>query len=52
MTSEQVEADWRRASKALLAAEMLLDNDLPEDAVSRAYYAVLHASRAALMMKA
>lgn len=37
-----------RARKSLHAAETLLDHELFEDAVSRAYYAVLHASKAAL----
>ena len=37
-----------RAGKSLRAAEMLLEHGLYEDAVSRAYYAVLHASKAAL----
>lgn len=51
MSTGQVEADWRRAAKALRAAEILLEGGYPEDAVSRAYYAVLHAARAALMIK-
>lgn len=50
MVPGQAEADWRRAIKALRAAETLLDVGLPEDAVSRAYYAVLHAARAALVI--
>ena len=37
-----------RAEKSLRAAGMLLEHELYEDAVSRAYYAVLHASKAAL----
>ena len=37
-----------RAKKALLAAKTLLENQLYEDCVSRAYYAVLHAAKAAL----
>jgi uncharacterized protein (UPF0332 family) len=37
-----------RAKKSLRAAEMLLEHELYEDAVSRAYYAVLRASKAAL----
>ncbi len=37
-----------RAAKSLHAAEMLLEHGLDEDAVSRAYYAVLHASKSAL----
>lgn len=38
-----------RARKALAAANMLLQAGLREDAVSRAYYAVLHAAKAALL---
>ena len=38
-----------RAKKALLAAKTLLENRLYEDCVSRAYYAVLHATKAALV---
>jgi len=37
-----------RAKKSLRAAETLRDHELNEDAVSRAYYAVLHAAKAAL----
>jgi uncharacterized protein (UPF0332 family) len=37
-----------RAKKALLAAKTLLESQLYEDCVSRAYYAVLHAAKAAL----
>jgi len=37
-----------RAIKSMRAAETLLEHELNEDAVSRAYYAVLHASKAAL----
>ena len=40
-----------RAQKALLAAKTLLENRLYEDCVSRAYYAVLHAAKAALAME-
>ena len=40
-----------RAKKALLAAKTLLENQLYEDCVSRAYYAVLHAAKAALAME-
>jgi uncharacterized protein len=37
-----------RARKSLQSAKTLLENALYEDAISRAYYAVLHASKAAL----
>ena len=40
-----------RARKALLAAKTLVENQLYEDCVSRAYYAVLHAAKAALATK-
>jgi len=37
-----------RAKKALMAAKTLLKNQLYQDCVSRSYYAVLHAAKAAL----
>ncbi len=40
-----------RAKKALLAAKTLLENQLYEDCVSRAYYAVLHAAKAVLAIE-
>jgi len=40
-----------RAKKTLLAANTLLENQLYEDCVSRAYYAVLHAAKAALSIE-
>ena len=48
MRKQQIAAEWRRAVLAQAAAEALLDARLPEDAVSRAYYAVLHAARSVL----
>lgn len=50
MRTEQISAEWKRAAKALQAADTLLSEGLTEDAVSRAYYAVLHAARAALLV--
>lgn len=41
-------AEWRRACQALGAAEALTRDGYFADAVSRAYYAVLHAAKAAL----
>ena len=38
-----------RAKKALMAAKTLLESQLYEDCVSRAYYAVLHAAKAVLL---
>ncbi|MCK4311737.1 MAG: HEPN domain-containing protein [Candidatus Cloacimonetes bacterium] len=42
--------ELNRAKKALIAAETLIEKDLFEDCVSRAYYAVLHAAKAALAL--
>jgi uncharacterized protein len=41
-------AEWRRARLAFRAAELLAREDCYADAVSRAYYAILHAAKAAL----
>ena len=41
-------AEWSRAREALRAAETLTRNRCYADAISRAYYAILHAAKAAL----
>lgn len=46
---KQAEKELVRAHKALRAANLLLNEGLYEDCVSRAYYAVLHAAKAALV---
>jgi uncharacterized protein (UPF0332 family) len=46
---EEVTAELLRAEKSLKAAKVLLDDDLLEDALSRTYYAILHAARAVLL---
>jgi uncharacterized protein len=43
-----VRAEWQRARQAMGAAEVLRDAGYPADALSRAYYATLHAAKAAL----
>jgi uncharacterized protein (UPF0332 family) len=43
-----VAAEWSRAREALRAAETLTRERCYADAISRAYYAILHASKAAL----
>ena len=43
-------AEWRRARMALRAAQLLTAEDYPEDAASRAYYAILHAAKAVLFV--
>lgn len=51
MREAQIRAELKRASQSLGAAEALLREDFHEDAVSRAYYAVLHAAKAALLAR-
>lgn len=46
---ERAEAELGSAAQALRAASMLLDAGLGRDAVSRLYYAIFHAARAALL---
>jgi uncharacterized protein (UPF0332 family) len=45
---ESSQKELVRAKKALMAAKALLEKQLYEDCVSRAYYAVLHAAKSAL----
>ena len=47
---EKAQKELARAKKALRAAKNLLNDDLPEDSVSRAYYAVMHAAKGALAL--
>lgn len=49
-TPERSIKELARAKKALLAAKTLLEKGLFEDCVSRAYYAVLHAAKASLLL--
>ena len=49
MNPENVLAEFNRARKALQAAQILHAGGLFEDAVSRSYYAVMHAAKAALL---
>ncbi|MDH4152739.1 MAG: HEPN domain-containing protein [Nitrospira sp.] len=46
---EEVQAELFRADKSLAAARSLLNDDFLEDALSRAYYSILHAARAVLL---
>ena len=47
--SEEIRAELQRAEKSLKASTVLFDDDLLEDALSRTYYAILHAARAILL---
>jgi uncharacterized protein (UPF0332 family) len=48
MNRTLVLAEWQRAGQALRAAEVLAHAGYPTDALSRVYYATLHAAKAAL----
>ena len=48
MNRDEVLGEWRRAARTLAAAELLVREGYSEDAVARAYYAILHAAKAAL----
>lgn len=48
MNRSMVVAEWNRARESLRAAETLTRDGLYADAISRAYYAILHAAKAAL----
>lgn len=47
----EIQAELERAKKSLKSAEVLLNEKLYEDSISRSYYAVLHAAKAALLSK-
>ena len=49
MSFENVISEFDRAKKALKSAQILQEEGMAEDAVSRSYYAVMHAARAALL---
>ncbi|MFQ5964281.1 MAG: HEPN domain-containing protein [Candidatus Scalinduaceae bacterium] len=46
---EEIRLEIERSKKALDAAKKLFEEELFEDAISRSYYAVLHAAKAALL---
>lgn len=48
MNHENIVSEFNRSLKSLQAAQILMKEDLYEDAVSRGYYAVMHAAKAAL----
>ena len=49
MRLRQMQAEWQRAQQALQAADLLQTHGLAADAISRAYYATMHAAKAALL---
>ncbi|MDI6654445.1 MAG: HEPN domain-containing protein, partial [Candidatus Hydrothermarchaeota archaeon] len=48
---EEVKLHLKKAHQKLQATEVLLNNGLYADAVSRAYYAMFHATKAVLLLK-
>jgi len=50
MNRNMILAEWRRARQSLRAAEILTKDECYADAISRTYYAVLHAAKAALQV--
>lgn len=51
MNREDARAEWKRATTGLGAANTLAISGYNNDAVSRAYYAILHAAKAGLATK-
>lgn len=51
MNKALVLAEWQRAAQSLGAAESCRRDGFYADAVSRAYYAILHAAKAALQLQ-
>ena len=47
--ASEIAAEMNRARQSLQAAELLCENGLYLDSLSRSYYAILHAARAALL---
>ena len=50
MSVKEAKREFIRAKKSLKSAEVLLRHGFYEDAISRAYYAILHSAKASLIM--
>lgn len=50
MRIHQIKNLWRKSLKTLRSAQILLDNQLYEDAISCAYYSVFYAAKAVLLV--
>jgi uncharacterized protein (UPF0332 family) len=48
---EEIEKEIRRSKKSTRAAERLFEDGFLEDAISRSYYAILHAAKAVLLFE-
>ncbi len=49
LNKEEIEKEISRSQKSLKSAKRLFEEGLFEDAISRSYYAVLHAAKAVLL---
>lgn len=50
MKENEIREHWNRSLSALESSKILLQHQLYLDSVSRSYYAILHAARAALLV--
>lgn len=48
MNRKLIGAEWQRARSSLGASRALLDTGHPEDAITRSYFSIFHAAKAAL----
>ena len=51
MAEEPLTGEWHRARECLGAANLCRENGYYADAISRAYYAIMHAAKAALRFR-
>jgi uncharacterized protein (UPF0332 family) len=51
MNIEEIKKEISRADKSLNSAKILAENNYLEDAISRCYYGILHAAKAALLVE-
>ena len=51
MNVEEIKKEIIRAEKSLNSAKILVKNNYFEDAISRCYYGILHAAKAALLVE-
>lgn len=51
MVEQVLAGEWQRAQECLGAANLCRENGYYADAISRAYYAILHAAKAALRFR-
>ncbi|MFQ6067520.1 MAG: HEPN domain-containing protein [bacterium] len=50
MSVKEAKSEFIRAEKSLKSADVLFHNGFYEDAISRAYYAILHSAKASLTL--